>query len=95
MQICPQGAAWRPGLLYVDGELERALAPGFHAFFAVERGVTVKIFDTRVSRFNSCRPYHFPTDVSAGSKADSLRVGERRTQPSGVISGMSLRPFCR
>ena len=36
------------GLLYVDGELTRSLAPGFHAFFAVERGVTVELFDTRV-----------------------------------------------
>ena len=36
------------GLLYVDGELTRSLEPGFHAFFAVERGVTVELFDTRV-----------------------------------------------
>jgi regulator of protease activity HflC (stomatin/prohibitin superfamily) len=36
------------GLLYVDGELTRSLASGFHAFFAVERGVTVELFDTRV-----------------------------------------------
>jgi regulator of protease activity HflC (stomatin/prohibitin superfamily) len=36
------------GLLYVDGELTRSLAPGFHAFFAVERGVSVELFDTRV-----------------------------------------------
>ncbi|MEL7313218.1 MAG: slipin family protein, partial [Pseudomonadota bacterium] len=36
------------GLLYVDGELKRSLAPGYHAFFAVERDVEVKCFDTRV-----------------------------------------------
>ena len=36
------------GLLYVDGELTRSLAPGFHAFFAVERTVAVSLFDTRV-----------------------------------------------
>ncbi len=36
------------GLLYVDGELKRSLAPGFHAFLAVERAVEVKLFDTRV-----------------------------------------------
>lgn len=36
------------GLLYVDGELTRSLAPGFHAFFAVERDVAVELFDTRV-----------------------------------------------
>jgi regulator of protease activity HflC (stomatin/prohibitin superfamily) len=36
------------GLLYVDGELTRSLVSGFHAFFAVERGVTVELFDTRV-----------------------------------------------
>ena len=45
-RIVPEGHV---GLLYVDGELERALAPGFHAFFAVERGVAVEIFDTRVN----------------------------------------------
>ena len=36
------------GLLYVDGELTRSLEPGFHAFFAVERGVFIELFDTRV-----------------------------------------------
>ena len=36
------------GLLYVDGELTRSLDAGFHAFFAVERGVSVELFDTRV-----------------------------------------------
>ncbi len=44
-RIVPDGHV---GLLYVDGELARSLAPGFHAFFAVERGVTVELFDTRV-----------------------------------------------
>ena len=37
------------GLLYVDGELTRSLEPGFHAFFAVERGISVEQFDTRVN----------------------------------------------
>lgn len=46
VRVVPEGHV---GLLYVDGELERTLAPGFHAFFAVERGVTVEIFDTRVN----------------------------------------------
>ncbi len=36
------------GLLYVDGEMTRSLTPGFHAFFAVERGVTIDLVDTRV-----------------------------------------------
>lgn len=45
-RIVPDGHV---GLLYVDGELKRTLAPGFHAFFAVERGVTVGTFDTRVN----------------------------------------------
>jgi len=45
-RIVPDGHV---GLLYVDGELERTLAPGFHAFFAVERGVTIGTFDTRVN----------------------------------------------
>jgi len=44
-RIVPEGHV---GLLYVDGELTRSLAPGFHAFFAVERGVSVELFDTRV-----------------------------------------------
>lgn len=45
-RIVPDGHV---GLLYVDGELMRTLAPGFHAFFAVERGVTVGTYDTRVN----------------------------------------------
>ena len=44
-RVVPEGHV---GLLYVDGELTRSLAPGFHAFFAVERGVSVELFDTRV-----------------------------------------------
>jgi len=44
-RVVPEGHV---GLLYVDGELARSLAPGFHAFFAVERGVAVELFDTRV-----------------------------------------------
>lgn len=44
-RVVPEGHI---GLLYVDGELTRSLAPGFHAFFAVERGVSVELFDTRV-----------------------------------------------
>ena len=44
-RVVPEGHI---GLLYVDGELTRSLTPGFHAFFAVERGVSVELFDTRV-----------------------------------------------
>lgn len=44
-RVVPEGHV---GLLYVDGELTRSLAPGFHAFFAVERGVSVELFDSRV-----------------------------------------------
>jgi len=44
-RVVPEGHI---GLLYVDGELTRSLAPGFHAFFKVERDVTVEVFDTRV-----------------------------------------------
>jgi len=44
-RVVPEGHV---GLLYVDGELTRSLAPGFHAFFAVERGVSVELHDTRV-----------------------------------------------
>ena len=44
-RVVPEGHV---GLLYVDGELQRTLQPGFHAFFAVERGVSVELFDTRV-----------------------------------------------
>ena len=44
-RVVPEGHV---GLLYIDGELTRSLAAGFHAFFAVERGVTVELFDTRV-----------------------------------------------
>ena len=44
-RVVPEGHV---GLLYVDGELARTLAPGFHAFFAVERGVNVELYDTRV-----------------------------------------------
>jgi regulator of protease activity HflC (stomatin/prohibitin superfamily) len=44
-RVVPEGHV---GLLYVDGELTRSLEPGFHAFFAVERGVSVELFDTRV-----------------------------------------------
>jgi len=36
------------GLLIVDGELVESLAPGFHAFWAVKRKVTVEHLDTRV-----------------------------------------------
>ena len=44
-RIVPDGHI---GLLYVDGELTRSLAPGFHAFFKLERGVSVELYDTRV-----------------------------------------------
>jgi regulator of protease activity HflC (stomatin/prohibitin superfamily) len=44
-RVVPEGHV---GLLYVDGELTRSLAPGFHAFFAVERGVAIELYDTRV-----------------------------------------------
>ena len=44
-RVIPEGHV---GLLYVDGELTRSLAAGFHAFFAVERDVSVELFDTRV-----------------------------------------------
>ncbi len=44
-RVVPEGHV---GLLYVDGELTRSLASGFHAFYAVERGVSVELFDTRV-----------------------------------------------
>ncbi len=44
-RVVPEGHV---GLLYVDGELTRTLTPGFHAFYAVERGVNVDLFDTRV-----------------------------------------------
>ncbi len=44
-RVVPEGHV---GLLYVDGELVRSLKPGFHAYFAVERGIGVDLFDTRV-----------------------------------------------
>ena len=44
-RVVPQGHI---GLLYVDGELVRSLAPGYHAFFAVDRDVSIDLFDTRV-----------------------------------------------
>ena len=44
-RVVPEGHI---GLVYVDGELTRSLAPGFHAFYAVERGVSVELYDTRV-----------------------------------------------
>ena len=44
-RIVPEGHV---GLLYIDGELTRSLTPGFHAFFAVEREVSVDLYDTRV-----------------------------------------------
>ncbi len=44
-RVVPEGHI---GLLYVDGELNRTLAAGFHAFYAVERAVTVDLYDTRV-----------------------------------------------
>jgi len=44
-RVVPEGHI---GLLYVDGKLTRSLAPGFHAFFVVERGVSVELFDSRV-----------------------------------------------
>ena len=44
-RIVPDGQV---GLLYIDGELTRTLAPGFHAFFAVDRDVSIVLFDTRV-----------------------------------------------
>jgi len=44
-RIVPEGHV---GLLYIDGELARSLTPGFHAFFAVEREVSVELYDTRV-----------------------------------------------
>ncbi len=44
-RVVPEGHI---GLLYVDGELLRSLAPGYHAFFAVDRGVSIDLFDTRV-----------------------------------------------
>jgi len=44
-RVVPEGHV---GLLYVDGELLRTLAAGFHAFFAVERAVNVELYDIRV-----------------------------------------------
>ncbi|MEO1035265.1 MAG: slipin family protein [Pseudomonadota bacterium] len=44
-RIVPAGHV---GLLTVDGELRRTLKPGFHAFFAVERDVSVELYDTRL-----------------------------------------------
>ena len=44
-RVVPEGHI---GLLYVDGALIRSLAPGYHAFFTVERGVSIELFDTRV-----------------------------------------------
>ncbi len=44
-RVVPQGNV---GLLYVDGELVRSLTPGYHAFFAVDRDVSIDLFDTRV-----------------------------------------------
>jgi len=44
-RVVPEGHV---GLLYIDGELTRSLTPGFHAFFAVEREVSVELYDTRV-----------------------------------------------
>ncbi len=44
-RVVPEGHI---GLLYIDGELNRTLTPGFHAFYAVERAVTVDLYDTRV-----------------------------------------------
>jgi regulator of protease activity HflC (stomatin/prohibitin superfamily) len=44
-RVVPEGHV---GLLTIDGELTRSLTPGFHAFFAVEREVSVQLFDTRV-----------------------------------------------
>ena len=35
-------------LLYVDGELERSLDAGFHAFLAVDRDIYVTHYDTRI-----------------------------------------------
>jgi regulator of protease activity HflC (stomatin/prohibitin superfamily) len=36
------------GVLYVNGKLVRELEPGLHAFWKVNRGIAVNIFDTRV-----------------------------------------------
>ena len=36
------------GVLYVNGELVRELAPGLHVFWKVNRGINVAIFDKRV-----------------------------------------------
>jgi regulator of protease activity HflC (stomatin/prohibitin superfamily) len=36
------------GVLYVNGKPERELAPGLHAFWKVNRGINVAIFDKRV-----------------------------------------------
>ncbi len=44
-RVVPEGHV---GLLYIDGELTRSLTAGFHAFFAVEREVSVELYDTRV-----------------------------------------------
>jgi regulator of protease activity HflC (stomatin/prohibitin superfamily) len=44
-RVVPEGHV---GLLTIDGELTRSLKPGFHAFFAVEREVSVELYDTRV-----------------------------------------------
>ena len=44
-RVVPRGHV---GLLSVDGKLVRTLEPGFHAFFKVERDVTVELYDTRL-----------------------------------------------
>jgi regulator of protease activity HflC (stomatin/prohibitin superfamily) len=44
-RLVPEGHV---GILYVDGELERMLESGFHAFFNVERAVAISTYDTRI-----------------------------------------------
>ena len=44
-RLVPEGHV---GLLYVDGELIKALTAGLHAFWRYERGVAVELIDTRV-----------------------------------------------
>jgi hypothetical protein len=42
------------GLLYVDGALVRELAPGLHAFWKLDRSVTVELCDVRVRTLEVC-----------------------------------------
>ena len=68
------------GLLYVDGALIRELAPGLHAFWKLDRSVTVELCDRRLKTLEVCGQEILTKDnVSVGiTVSATYRIGDAK-----------------